>query len=574
MNLRHPFAVTLLATLLLALAWPLDALHGDTTRDFLLVRDCLELGRCETAGAASSLADVHLGASWLDLLALGRTWLAPWGVALLLALLTGAAVVASAGRKQVAALAVLMLVALATGPEIIVNTTAMWPFCLLATALALTALQQPGLPQWLLVGALLGVAADLHAAAWPLTWALAAVAWHRGQRRGAGLVLLTALATTLAYSPRAWELFATAVHAHPLYALIAVGPLLVWLLLWPLARLQPVQQLTLVGVLTALAAGFAHQFTVRYAMPFVGAAVLALAPWLTQHKAWRPLAIAAFAMIFLWRQGTVELSWSATERVAHAAEQQGVGWPQILTQLRGERAATLAEATAVYLPLQPLQHAQPLILVSSHGAIQGAKPTHSRLDMARTLACTARDCQPIDIEPGPRSTPAPFAGRAMPRQLPLPETFAPFELRIPVLAGAPTRVVVPQRPRGTRYWLRAPFLRDVWQPDAANEPCDWHFADGSQAVQLNGDAQELRLRCVGLLNGHGPSPALLPSLVETCAQDDACDVAGDPSPVALPPSEPLPEPLRFNRSPTAARLGGVWALLLFGAALVRLGRRG
>ena len=246
----------------------------------------------------------------------------------------------------------------------------------------------------------------------------------------------------------------------------------------------------------------------------------------------------------------------------------------MLTQLRGERAPTLAEATAAYLPLQLLPSERTLTLVTADGAILGAKPTHSRLDMARTLVCApGLPCQPIVVAPGPAFTPAPFAGRAVPRQVPLPSLFTPFELRIPVLAGAPTRVAVPERLRGTHYWFRALFLRSVLQPDTVNEPCDWRFADDSHVAQVSGEAQVLRLRCVGLHKHHGPPPDLLPSLVETCAQDDSCALAADNTPVAIPPPQPLPPPLRFNRSPFAARLGGLWALLLFGVAVLRLGRR-
>ena len=223
MNLPHVPRTLLLAcavAALLALAWPLDAVHPDALHDLLMTRDCLDLGRCDTAGAMSSLRDVHLGASWLDLLVLGRTVASPLWLGVALALLTGGAMVAilphraSPDRQPLATLAVLVSVTLLTSPVVLVPPTALSPFCLLATALGLAALDRPSLPLWLLTGAVLGVAVDLHTMAWPLAWTLAALAWQRGHRRGALLTLTVPLATTLLYSPRAWELLWLAARAH------------------------------------------------------------------------------------------------------------------------------------------------------------------------------------------------------------------------------------------------------------------------------------------------------------------------------------------------------------------------
>ncbi len=583
MNLPHaPRMLLLLCAVaaLLALAWPLDAVHPDALHDLLMTRDCLDLGRCDTAGAMSSLRDVHLGVSWLDLLVLGRTVASPLWLGVALALLTGAAMAVilprhpSPDRHVLAALSVLVIATLLTSPVVLVPPTALSPFCLLATALGLAALDRPSLPLWLLTGAALGVAVDLHTVAWPLAWTLAALSWQRGHRQGALLTLIVPLATTLLYSPRAWELLWLATQKHPGYGLALLGAPLVWLLLWPLRRLQPVVQMSLVGALAWLATGLTHQFTARYALPFLGAAALAMAPRLAR---WRPLPVAALvvvAVLTYWRQGHVAVTWTAAERVAAAAEVNGVGWPHILTELRGENAPTLAEATGAFLPQRRLDRAQPLALVLSGDAIAGATPFASRLDLAGTQICPLggadAGCRPIARVPGPGYTPAPFVGRSMPQQLPLDAPFAPFELRIPVRAGAPTRVAVavPQEP------LRGPrFLRDALHPAAANEPCMWQFPGSNLDTALTADAQTLHLLCPALHNPHDAPPKLLPALVEACAIGGTC-AANEPAKSApLPPEAPLPEPLRFSRSPLEARLGGLWALALFALGCGYLLRR-
>ena len=53
-----------------------------------------------------------------------------------------------------------------------------------------------------------------------------------GAQMAAALVLLAALSTTCAVSPRAWELLLVAVQQHPAYLSVLLGLPAVWLLLW------------------------------------------------------------------------------------------------------------------------------------------------------------------------------------------------------------------------------------------------------------------------------------------------------------------------------------------------------
>jgi hypothetical protein len=43
---------------------------GDAARDFLLARDCVELGRCHAVGASASALSLYHGPLWPDVIAL------------------------------------------------------------------------------------------------------------------------------------------------------------------------------------------------------------------------------------------------------------------------------------------------------------------------------------------------------------------------------------------------------------------------------------------------------------------------------------------------------------------------
>ncbi len=573
--------------LLLALTWPLDAIHPDATRDLLAVRDCLELQRCDTAGPTSSWRAVHQGALWLDVLALARTFWTPWGVGLAVALLNALAIAVTVRwllARHPAARAILPLLlvtALLATPVVLVMPTAMWPLSLLATCLLLQTLEAPGVGGFMLVGVLLGLCADLHLAAWPLVWTAACVLWHRGLRLGAGLLLLPALLTTFAVSPRAWELLVLAVQERPDALLGLLGLPLVWLLLrrvraWPAER-----QLALVGLLVWLASGLAHQFAARYAFAFSGALLLVLAPLLAQ----RPVAIwglrLGVALLCLWRVqwGGEALTYRAVQAVATVARANNLGWPDVLTGLRGRRAPVLAEASALFLPLAPLPRPRPVSVLEQDGFVSGARATTPRLALADAAVCwppqPSGQCVALPLAPGPHATPLPFAGRAVPTQLPVPAPFVPFQLRIPVRAGRPTSVIVAPPGRGSHYLLRAPdALRGNLQPAIADEPCDWRFANGSGRTDLDAAAQTLTLTCGALRHPGDQPPRLLPGIQESCALTDSCEVRGNPLPLPEPRRmDPLPEPLRFNRTAGQARTAAALALGVLVLAVARLVRR-
>ena len=148
--------------LLLAVLWPQDAIHPDSTHDLLMVRDCLELQRCDTAGPMSSWHGVHQGALWVNGLALARSLWTPLGTALFLTLLNAIAIVVTAdwlharSTHAQSTLPLLVATALGTTSVVLVMPTALWPLVLVSSCLFLQLLETPARSGFALLAVLLG----------------------------------------------------------------------------------------------------------------------------------------------------------------------------------------------------------------------------------------------------------------------------------------------------------------------------------------------------------------------------------------------------------------------------------
>ncbi len=560
---------------LLAIVWPLDAIHPDSTHDLLMVRDCLELARCDTAGPMSSWHDLHQGALWINLLALARAVWTPWGTALFLTLLNAIALVATLRWRQVRApldtltQPLLLITALLATSVVLLMPTAMWPLSLVATCLFLHLLETPHSAGFAVLCVLAGLTVDVHAMAWPLVWTMSGIHWWRGRRLHALALLFLPLATSLAISPRTWELLARDFAHDPSRFRVLLGLPVAWALLRWVRHTSPQRQLAFVGLLVWLAIGVTHQFALRYLLPWSGALILALPAQVPPARVTVVFARLLVVLLCVWRipLTVAPLTYRAVSDVAIAAQTSHLGWPDVLTGLRGPHASLLAESSALYLPLQRLGPPRPV-------QVPAARVTVSRLHLSAAQVCVGQStCQPLNLAPGPRETSAPFVARAIPFQLPTTRPFIPLVVQIPVAAGLPTRVTVAPTDRGTHYLLRPPrTLRDTLQPSPVQEPCDWRFANGLSSVALDGTAQTLTLTCPSLRHAGDATPRLLPGLLESCAESRDCGVpTAFPLP-SLPPQRVSP-PLPLTRAPWQAWLVASLALGVYFAALVFMARR-
>ena len=344
-----------------------DVIHPDSTRDWLMAQDCRLLDHCDTAGPVTSRTGIYQGALWTGILALAQVVggttarvamlvVAMWLASLLLAWTV--ATVQPLRPPPRAPVSALLLVALlpllAHFPTVLWSPSIMLPFAAVGTLLVLRPTVTTA--QRVLAAVLLGAAADLHVAAWPLVFALAGVVGPRGGR--AWLLPLGAVLTGLALSPRAWSenartlQHAPEVLAPPLLALVSMG----------LRRLMPTwsraQVLTLTSTLPLAGVAFLHQPAWRYAVPWLAVWVVAL---LEVTRDWRLPRTAMVTLVALWAVPHVlpvapVPPETPTYADAHAALPANARWPDVLTGTEG-RARILAEAQAIWLPLQPVEQA-------------------------------------------------------------------------------------------------------------------------------------------------------------------------------------------------------------------------
>ncbi len=478
-----------MAWLALLAVWPLDRLHPDSTRDLLMARDCWALDRCETTGPNTSVPGIAQGGLWMDLLAvfraLGATPAAIGGglaLAQALALLVAfARMRRTPGRADGVMLAVLLMGSAQAAHVVLWAPTAMMPVALLATFNGLDWLSKPTWGRTLLTGLLLGIAADLHAVAWLLALTVAAMAWQRTSRRHAVLLLAIALGYGLLVSPHAWVQMIFAQREHPQALGLGLAVPLFFAAMGRIRAWPPERQLAGVGLLAVAGISAVHQFELRYAVPWLGAFALA-APTLPWPR-WLGHKLLLLLVLVV---GMGPLSHGAPMTYRHAAviaqtlQNQGIGWPDALTRLRGPQAAAYAEAAALYLPLA---HGAPTdAIVQTHALDADAiavDASTTRLEWRGARVCWpgphARACAPVDVDPPPANPQLPFGSRAWPYVLPVPADAASVELTVPVRAGPANRLTL--------------------APSRWDSSCAWRFPSGAPAVDVSAAAQDVRMQC-------------------------------------------------------------------------------
>ena len=446
--------------LVLLVAVPAAFVHIDSTRDLLIARDCAELGHCAAAGATTSLANLRQGALWTNLLAAARlAGLSPAAVHHLLLVLHGLAAGVAVGvtrRWQVAPL--LLLGSLWVMPPTLWNPVLMFPFAVLGVL----AWQQQ-VP--LLAGLLLGVAADTHPVAGLVAVSVVGHELGRGQWRVAAKTAFAALLVVALASPWALVGDVVAVGQRPL---LLVGLGLVAVVAGVVGRLRPGPLglglwLTLVVALGPLV--LHHNPALRYAVVALPLLALALAQWSNQSAGnWLPAAaVAAAVLAFAWRPAYNKpdrLSWTYADAQALAGvmTQHGIGWPHALLRVQASGGQDLAQAVAIWLPVQPQTANNQVVAVAevpSRGQPLPAPPLwtglpqrfvfplESRLDWSAATFCFQDACTSVDASRAPQAVGNTFADRARPEAIALPAgapATGPFVLRLPVRPG-PQRTV-------------------------------------------------------------------------------------------------------------------------------------
>ena len=511
----------------LAWAWPLDAVHPDSTRDLLMARDCWERGLCVTSGPQSSAVGLHQGALWLDLLALFRRLGAtPLAVGLGRALAQAAAIAVFARHtaRPVAA-PLLLIAAVLAAPVVIWAPTLQLPLALAATALGLRWLQRPAPALTLLTGALFGLTVDAHLAGWPLLLSFCALALQAGALRQTVALFASAVAVTLTLSPQTWQEAARLLLAQPrlwvwalaLPALLAMARLTV--------RLGAAPQVALVGLFACALLGRAHQFELRYLVPWLGALALT-ASALLQRPRWLLAAawLGALGLVAVHGGLRPTTTYTAVAALARDVARAGIGWPDILWRLRGPHAGPLAEATAVYLPAGRGAPGE-LVLAPAPLAV-GSEPSWqlqpSRVAPKATEVCsqaaTERACRPLRLVFGDVHPASPFADRAWPHVLPLTPGAEWVSLRLPLRPGPPTAFSIAR--------------------DATDHGCDWRFAGQAEMLVAPSTAADMLLTC-----RVDPATARLPDLARLLPALNERALVPFEAPEKQPGGEGAPHPV-------------------------------
>ena len=393
LRLRHPWVVFLgvLAVVWLRVGGP-DRVHPDTTRAWLMARDCADLDLCQPNGVASSVAGLSQGALWPLLLAVAwRLGVPIWLVGLALLTALAASVTWLAHQRGARVVVPLLAVVVVAVPDLQVEPTVQLIGALLTTSVALMWHRLRTWPTALLLGLCAGLTADVHVAGW-LAVALGAVLglWH-GPRGQVVAALATAVAVSVGLSPQTW-------HA------LLHGP-----------------------------SGGPPAWAWRYVLALAPAVVVGATswPWQPPRRLWVGMAACALvAAVVWWPKPRPQPSYRTVADLAAVAHAHGVGWPEAVTAVRGPHAQTLGDALGLFLPLQPamwsgvvLDVAQDLTMAARVG----------QFDWRRALLCVGQaPCTPLQRDPTPPRTLYPWAARAWVNMLQLPAGDTPAVLTVPV----------------------------------------------------------------------------------------------------------------------------------------------
>lgn len=379
--------IALAAFLWLAHLHPPGIITDDSTRDDLLARDCVELGRCHLLGAPSSLAGFFHGALLVDLLVAVRLLGAGGERTVVLAFLAMSAatlfiVLWRWGRASIALPAAVLLIAGLSldSPLLINNSVTVFPDVLTAAALLCYGLS--GQRRYLIAAAFsLAVAISVHGASLSLMAPLLAIAAAARARpwRAVAIALAVVAATCLLTSSATLRANAIAI-AERGYLLpgIVIG-LVVVLVAASLGvrfrRLSWDARAWLIGIVIVLPFALAllwlsvaerHHFSVLYLHPVLGpgAALIAAAlctpfdlaaHWLSGLR-WTPTAAASAAIALLLVDASqpaasrdAAQSWSFAEATAIAERATARGWSyeDLVLRVQGTACRDLLRAMSV-----------------------------------------------------------------------------------------------------------------------------------------------------------------------------------------------------------------------------------
>lgn len=399
-----PAFVALAVWGVLSYSAPFTPVSSDATRDQLLVRDCVELGRCHTAGAPTSVSGIRQGVGWIDLLTLLRLLgLDVGGQRRATLFLNGLAVatlfmVARRLRRDAAWPAALLLLtamlSVGTAPLLINTSLDLLPEMACTGALMLFAIESR---RSLLMAAAvaLGMAVNFHVGAVALVPALLFVA-GRASVRDVLLAMLTLAATALSTSWDAWRMNLEELSRRHLLLPGLVAAALCAVLGGAMRKASTSRlTMTLVALVVPLLCGAMalvfvehHAFAASYLHPVLGPLCLvggmllevALArasrnPGRIRRAFSVALAANTLAMASRAREfatDPVNDTWTYWDArlVAQDLSAHGVSWAEATTRLQAPRCHDLISAVGAYLPGPDLAaHSSDLAYgVTSHGA--------------------------------------------------------------------------------------------------------------------------------------------------------------------------------------------------------------
>jgi hypothetical protein len=414
-----PVAVTLAAWAVFSYASPHTPVTTDATRDQLLVRDCLELGACHTAGAPTSVSGVRQGAGWIDLLALLRlVGLDVAGERRAVLLLNGLAVGTMfllAGRLKrslawpAALLATWAIVTIGTARLLINTSLDVLPEIVGTGSLLLFAAERR---RGLLLGAAfaIGTAVNFHVGASSLVPALLIVA---AQASWTALLLsaVTLTGATLLTAWDAWEMNLDQLQQRHLLP-VALGGLVLCIVAGRVLRRLPkfgvahvvaiIAAPFLLGFLWLVAAEH-HGVVASYFHPVLGPACLTLAFGLDSvlrrvptigERTPRVLTVTLAALIFVASgRSRAEIAmrpeWTYDDArvIARQLMDHGVTYSDATTRLQAPRCHDLIPAVGVYLDARKPFTPSPMSFSVPPGAPGALESRTSTLRFSPMVAC-------------------------------------------------------------------------------------------------------------------------------------------------------------------------------------------
>ncbi len=416
-------AVGLGAFLFLSAVTPPTAVTDDTARDLLLVRDCIDLSKCHTMGAPTSVAGFRQGAAWLDLLVLvrllGGDVEASRRVVLALNALGVAAIFLAARRLMASAalpsalLALAVIVRTGAAENLINPSAAVFPDVVCEIALLLFAFDGR-LGSLLAAAFALGVAVNFHISAYALVPAVLALAILGGRAPTLQVMASVALAVAASFSTSADGVRANIFELQRRHWLIPAGVVLLfigvlsaagrsrWQTLTPAARswivgAHFIGPFAVVGLWLQLVQQ--HDFSPTYLHPVIGpgaitvcAGLLGAVALLFRGAGGRgpagALSLATAVLLFVEAQPALARSstnapttFADARREAAALAAAGWTWDRLAGRVQGPACRQMTVGLSVYMPSVGAASApsDAQLQIVEEGPVSGEKGTNRHL---------------------------------------------------------------------------------------------------------------------------------------------------------------------------------------------------